>query len=88
MREIKLRDSGSNANTKIYFEIRVAALLPRLHTEPFTKGPPLRNYNSTPGVHNSSLKYKHLDTRGKAQSLTQSKEEIKLSDSMITNSLL
>jgi len=27
------------------------------------KGPPLRNYNSTLGVHYSSLKYNHLYTR-------------------------
>jgi len=35
-----------------------------VHTGPSTKGPPLRNYNSTLGVHYSSLKYNHLYTRG------------------------
>ena len=34
-----------------------------IHTEPSTKGPPPRNYNSTPGVHNSSLNT-NLYTRG------------------------
>ena len=63
VREIELRDSGSNVNTNICFEVRATALRPRLHTEDFhyvhtgpsIKGPPLRNYNSTPGVHNSSF---------------------------------
>ena len=30
--------------------------------------PPPRNYNSTLGVHNFTLKYNHLYSRGKAQS--------------------
>ena len=34
-----------------------------VHTEPSTKGPLPRNYNSTLGVHNSSLKHNHLYTR-------------------------
>ena len=33
--EIEFRDSGSNANTEIYFEVRVTATRPRLHTEGF-----------------------------------------------------
>ena len=69
IREIELRDSGSNANTKICFEVEsllyVLAFTQKdfhyVHTGPSTKGPLLRNYNSTPGVHNSSL---HLYTRG------------------------
>jgi len=57
-----------------------------VHTGPSTKGLPLRNYNSTLGVHNSSLKHNHLYTRGKAQN--QSKEKgLQLGDLMITNSL-
>ena len=71
IREIAFRDSGSNANTKICFEVPATALRPHLHTEgfslchkgPSTKGPPLRNYNSTLGVHYSSLKHDHLYTR-------------------------
>jgi len=63
IREIELRDSGSNTNTKICFDVRATALRLRLHTEglplcphrTFSKGSPLRNYNSTPGAHNSSL---------------------------------
>ena len=71
MREIEFRDSESNANNKICFEVRATALRSCLHTEgfyvhigPSTKGPPPKNCNSTPGVHNSSLKYNHLYTRG------------------------
>ena len=67
IRETELRDSGSNTNNKICFEVRATALRPRLHnyvyTGPFTKGPPPRNYNSTLGVHYSSLKYNHLYIR-------------------------
>jgi len=72
-REKEYRDSRSNVNNNICFEVRIAALHPRLHTEgfplyvhtgPSTKGPPLRNYNSTLGVHYSSIKHNHLYTRG------------------------
>jgi len=35
IREIELRDSGSNANTKICFEVRATTLHPRLHIEGF-----------------------------------------------------
>ena len=35
-----------------------------VHTGPFKKEPPLRNYNSTLGVHYSSLKHNHLYIRG------------------------
>ena len=72
IREIEFRDSRLNGDTKICFEVRATALHPRLHTEgfplyvhtgPSTKGPPLRNYNFTLGVHYSSLKH-HLYKRG------------------------
>ena len=36
IREIEFTDSGSNANTKICFEVRATALRPRLHTEGFS----------------------------------------------------
>ena len=39
IREIEFRDSRSNANTKICFEVRVTALRPRLHTEIFSLRP-------------------------------------------------
>jgi len=39
IREIKLRDSGSNANSKICFEVRIIALRLRLHTEGFSLCP-------------------------------------------------
>ena len=39
IREIELRDSGSNANNKIYFEVRATTLHPCLHTEGFSLCP-------------------------------------------------
>ena len=68
IREIELRDSGSNTNNKICFEIRALLYVPAfiqkdfyyVQTGPSTKGPLLRNYNSTPGVHYSSLNTQHL----------------------------
>ena len=92
--DIELRDSESNTKTKIFFEVQATALFSAftqkdfdyVHTGPSTKGPPLRNYNSIPGVHNSSLKHDHLYIRGKAQS--ESKEKgYNLMIQMITNSL-
>ena len=35
IREIELRDSESNANNKICFELRATSLRPHLHTEEF-----------------------------------------------------
>ena len=72
IREIMFRDSRSNANNKICFEIRATALRPAftqkdfyyVHTRPSIKGPSPRNYNSTLGVHYSSLNHNHLYTRG------------------------
>jgi len=59
IRETELRDSGSNANTKICFEVRATQKdLHYVHAGPSTKGPPMRNYNSTLELHNSSLKQK------------------------------
>ena len=63
IREIEFRDRGSNANTKICFEVQATAHVPAftqkdfhyVQTRPFTKEHPLRNYNSTLEVHNSSL---------------------------------
>ena len=53
-----------------------------VHTEPSTKGPPPRNYNSTLRVHNSTLKHKPLHKRW-----ALSKEGNTLGDPMVTNSL-
>ena len=39
IREIELRDSGSNANNKIYFEVRATAPCFRLHIERFSLCP-------------------------------------------------
>ena len=36
IREIEFRDSGSNANTKVCFEVRATTLRSRLHTEGFS----------------------------------------------------
>ena len=72
IREIELRDSGSNANNKIFFEVRASLYVPALHTEGFsiyiytgssTKGPSPRNYNFKLGVY-YSLNHNHLHTRG------------------------
>ena len=93
IREIELRDSGSNANNRICFEVRDTALRPRLHTEgfslyvhtrPSTKGPLLRNYNSILGVQYSSLKHNHLYTRG-TDTKSKQKKDYNLGNSMITN---
>jgi len=62
IREIELRDNGSNTNTKICFEIRATALRSHLHTEEFSlyshrtfhKGTSTKDYNTTPRVHNFS----------------------------------
>ena len=92
---MRVERKNSNANKRICFEVRAIVIRSRLHTEGFslstigssTQGPPLRNYNSTP-EYTTPLKHNHLYTRGKAQSLAQSKEEIKFNDPMVTNSLL
>ena len=92
IREIELRDSGSNANSRICFEVRATALHPRLHTEgfppvhtrPSTKGPPLRNYNITLRVHYFSLKHNHFYTRGIGTKPKQ-RQDYNLGDPMITN---
>ena len=47
IKEIELRDSGSNAKTKICFEIRVTALCPHLHTEGFLLRPHRTLYKVT-----------------------------------------
>ena len=52
-----------------------------------TKGPPLRNYNSTPGVHNSSLKHKIATQEVGTKSSTKQRK-IHLVITKFTNSLL
>jgi len=73
----EFRDSGSNINTEICFEIRATALRPRLHTKGFPLCPHRTSHTGNPhwglgkyklGVYNSSLQHNHLYTRGKAQS--------------------
>ena len=67
-----MRDSGSNINTGIYFEVRATTLRPTFtqkdfdydHKRPSTKGPPLRNYNYKLRVHNSTLSNSNLYIRG------------------------
>ena len=39
IREIELRDSGSNTDTEICFQVRATALRPHLHTEGFSLCP-------------------------------------------------
>ena len=75
IREIEFRDSGSNTNTKICFEVRAIALHPCLHTEGFPLRPHKISYkgnlhrgicNYKLGVYNSSLQHNHLYSRDKA----------------------
>ena len=81
IREIELRDSGSNTNIKICFEVRATALRPRLHTERFSLCPHRTFHKGTSteelqlNTRSTQLlsQYKHLYIRGKAQSLVQSK---------------
>jgi len=47
IREIELRDSLANANNKIYFEVRAAAIRPRLHTEGFSLCPHMTFHKGT-----------------------------------------
>jgi len=77
IREIEFRDSGSNADIKICFEVRATALRPRLHTEGLSLRPHRTSHkgnlhrgicNYKLGVYNSALQYNHVYTRGKAQS--------------------
>jgi len=76
IREIEFRDSGSNINNKICFEVQVTALRSPLHTEGFSLCPHRTSHkgnlyqginNYKLGVYNSSLQHNHLYTRGKAQ---------------------
>ena len=87
----ELKDSGSNAymfrssshySTSPLSHRRISTM----STGPSIKRPTLKNYDLTLGVHNSSLKHSLLHKRW-TLSQAQSKEEIKFSDPMITNSL-
>ena len=53
----EFRDSGSNTNTKICFEVRATALRPRLHTKGFSlyvdTGPPTQG-TSTENLTNTN----------------------------------
>jgi len=80
MQNIRERDSESNANTGIYFEVRTLLYVPAftqkdfhyVHTGPSIKGPLLGNYHSTPGVHNFSQTQSPLHKReGTKPSLKQ-----------------
>jgi len=94
IKEIEFRDSGSNINNNICFEVRATALRPRLQTEGFPlcpyrtfhKGTSTEDYNTTLGVHYSSLKYNHLYTRGIGTKSKQRKD-YNLGDPMITNNI-
>ena len=60
IKEREFRDSGSNANTKICFEVRATALRPRLHREGFLLyvhiGPPTQG-TSTKDLANINQEY-------------------------------
>jgi len=82
IKERKLEDSGSIANTEICFEVRATALRPHLHTEGFPLMRPHRTShtgNLPEDLDNTNLEYTtplsnnhNLYTRGKALSHTRS----------------
>ena len=91
IREIELSDNGSNATRYVLrFEplLYVPAFTQKdfyyVHTGPFTKGPPLRNYNSTLGVYYSSLKHNHFYTR-EIGTKPKQRKDYNLGDPIITN---
>ena len=55
-----------------------------IHIGPSTKGPPLKNYNSTLGVHNASLKHK-TSTQEMGTKPSTKQREIHLVITKITN---
>ena len=59
-----------------------------VHTGLSTKGPPPRNYNSTPRVHNSTLSNTNLYIRGGTKPSTKQRKEIHLVITKIKNTLL
>ena len=73
-KEREFRDSGSNANTKIRFDVRAMLYVPAFTQKDFQTGPPIKGTSTEEfaitklGVHNSSLQHNHLYTRGRAQS--------------------
>ena len=74
IREMEFRDSGSNANTKICFEVRATALRPRLHTEGFHyvyAGPP------TKGTSTEEFVITNLEHKAKTQSPLHKRDEHK-----------
>ena len=81
IREIEFTDSGSDVNTKIYFEVRATALRPRLHTEGFHyvhTGPPTKgtstkefaitNLEYTTSLSNTTTSTQEASHKGKQQS--------------------
>jgi len=82
IKERELRDSRSNTNTKIYFEVRATALRLCLHTEGFslfvhtellTQGISTEDLGNTTLEYTISLSNKNnLYARGKALSNTRS----------------
>ena len=58
IREIEFRDSGSNANIKICFEVRATALRPCLHTEGFPLRPHMTSHkrNLHIGIYNYTVR--------------------------------
>ena len=59
-REIELRDSGSNTNNKIYFEIRATPLRPCLYTEGFPLRPYMTSHKREPPPRNLQLQTSNI----------------------------
>jgi len=72
IREIELRDSQQTKTTRYISRFEPLLYVPAftkkdfhyVHKGPPTKGHPLRNYNSTLGVHYFSLKHNHPTEEG------------------------
>ena len=73
IREIEFRDNGSNANTKIFLEVRATALRPRLHTEGFPLCPHMTSH--TGNLHRGIYKYNIRSTQLLSPTNTTSTQE-------------
>jgi len=87
IKEKELRDSGSNANTKICFEVRATALHPRLHREGFSlrphrtfhKGTSTEEFTITNLEYTTPFSFSSTQEEGTRPS-TKQRKKIQLSD--------
>ena len=95
IREIELRDSGSNANNKIYFEVRATALHPHLHKEGFSLCQHRTFYKGTSTeelqlytVSTQVLSLTQIPLHKGQDTKPKQRKSLQLGDPMITNTLL